>query len=113
MPTETYIVESYGTVKPAADGTVKGTANCNGANYDIVETFRVPPGGNIPILTYYSIRNPAKPTGEEISGTVSTACHYDAWSAAGLNVAGRIAYQILAAEGYGGSGVSTITVSSN
>ncbi|KAH6903116.1 xylanase [Coprinopsis sp. MPI-PUGE-AT-0042] len=117
---EWYIADSFGTYNPASGGTKKGSVTCNGAQYDIVEVVRN--GweiGNSIMRTFWSIRNPkqtpggTQTPGGNVSGTVDTACHFDAWKEVGLKFGTDIAYQIVATEGYWSSGNSTITVSSN
>ncbi|KIJ48212.1 glycoside hydrolase family 11 protein [Sphaerobolus stellatus SS14] len=110
---EYYIVESYGSYNPASAATKKGSVTCDGASYDILQTTRVnQPSiqGTQTFQQYWSVRNPKRSPGGAISGTVTTACHFNAWSSLGMHL-GSHNYQIVATEGYFSSGASTITVS--
>lgn len=105
---EWYIADSYGTYNPTDGGAKRGTVTCNGAHYDIVEVIRY--GWDEVLRVFWSIRNPKKAPGGEISGTIDTGCHFDAWKAAGLKFGTDITYQIVATEGYASTGNATITV---
>ncbi|KAF4635685.1 hypothetical protein G7Y89_g2410 [Cudoniella acicularis] len=107
---EYHIVESYGSYNPS-NGTVgakKGIVTTDGGTYDILETFPISippiPGVAIP-QRYWSVR-----TSKRVGGTVTTQAHFDAWEKVGMKL-GDHNYQIVATEGYHGSGFSSITVS--
>ncbi|KAF5314240.1 hypothetical protein D9619_011881 [Psilocybe cf. subviscida] len=110
---EYYIVESYGTYNPSSAASKKGSVYCNGANYDILTTWR----NNQPSIDgtktfqqFWSVRNPKKSTGGAISGVVDTGCHFNAWKKYGMNLGASHYYQIVATEGYFSGGKSSIVV---
>ncbi|KAF8160049.1 glycoside hydrolase family 11 protein [Crassisporium funariophilum] len=110
---EYYVVESYGSYNPSSAAARKGTVNCDGATYDILQTTRVNQpsiDGTQTFQQYWSVRNPKRAPGGSISGTVSTGCHFNAWASLGMNL-GNHNYQVVATEGYKSSGTATITVS--
>jgi len=105
---EYYIVESYGNFNPSSDDSYayKGNVTSDGGTYDIY--LHIPPNeGMIPgpeLKQYWSVR-----TKRRVGGTVTTANHFDAWSAAGMDL-GTFNYQILSTEGNNSSGFASITV---
>lgn len=107
-----YVLESYGTFNPADYSPIKGRITCNGANYDVVDVWRIPIGLEPISYHYYSVRNPKLPNGH-VSGTIDFACHLAGWTSLGLThyrVSGQDV-QLMATEGYFSSGFSNITVS--
>ncbi|TFK19286.1 xylanase A [Coprinopsis marcescibilis] len=111
---EYYVVESYGTYDPSSAAQRKGTVTCNGANYDILSTWRYNQpsiDGTKTFEQFWSVRNPKKAYGGAISGSVDTRCHFDAWSRVGMRLGSQHNYQIVATEGYGSSGSARLTVS--
>jgi len=111
---EYYVVESYGSYNPASAAAKKGTVTCNGANYDILSTWRIDQpsiDGTQTFEQFWSVRNPKKTPGGAISGTVDVACHFNAWRNVGMNLGSNHYYQIVATEGYFSSGTAIITVS--
>ncbi|KAF8151489.1 xylanase [Crassisporium funariophilum] len=111
---EYYVVESYGSYNPSSAAAKKGSVSCDGASYDILQTTRTNQpsiDGTQTFQQFWSVRNPKRAPGGAISGTVTTSCHFNAWSALGMKLGTAHNYQIVATEGYKSAGSSTITVS--
>ncbi|KAJ8092905.1 hypothetical protein PM082_023539 [Marasmius tenuissimus] len=111
---EYYVVESYGSYNPSSAAQRKGTVTCNGASYDVLSTWRYNApsiDGTQTFQQFWSVRNPKKQPGGQISGSVDVACHFNAWSSFGMQLGSQHNYQIVATEGYQSSGSATITVS--
>lgn len=101
-------------VKHGSETQRKGQVTCNGVNYDIPVALRVNSPSTDGIQTFqqfWSVRNPKKPAGGQISGTVDTACHFNAWKTAGLKMGTDYSFQILADERSSSTVSASITLS--
>jgi endo-1,4-beta-xylanase len=103
---EYYVIES--SHSPPSFGSTKGSVTSDGSSYTIWENQRV----NEPSITgtatfnqYISVRS-----SQRTSGTVTLENHFKAWAALGMNL-GNFNYQVIAIEGWGGSGSAQQTVS--
>jgi len=111
---EYYVIESFGSYDPSScsGGQDFGTFESDGGTYKIRRCERVQQPsieGTQTFYQYFSVRQNKKGFGN-ISGTVTTGNHFDAWASAGLNL-GAHDYMVLATEGYQSTGSSDITVS--
>jgi endo-1,4-beta-xylanase len=105
---EYYILEDFGTADPSYGITFLGNHTSDGSVYSLYKTVRENAPSIKGVTTfdqYWSIRQDRR-----VGGTITTANHYNAWKAAGLEL-NTFHYQILATEGISGSGKSSITVS--
>ncbi|KAK3679626.1 hypothetical protein LTR78_000001 [Recurvomyces mirabilis] len=89
---ENYILENYGTYNPCVKGKTVATINSDGSDYQVCLVDR---GNNY--LQNWSIRK-----NKRTSGTVTTANHYNAYAAHGLNhnPLSAAQYQIVSTEGF-------------
>lgn len=101
-------MESFGDYNPGSSMTHVGTVTSDGSTYDIYTHQQVNQpsiSGTATFEQYWSIRQ-----SKRSSGTVTTANHFNAWAALGMNL-GTFNYQILSTEGYESSGTASISVS--
>ncbi|EMD39588.1 glycoside hydrolase family 11 protein [Gelatoporia subvermispora B] len=106
---EYYIMENFGPYNPGSSMTHMGTVTSDGSEYDIYTNQQVNQpsiSGTATFEQYWSIRSTKRS-----SGTVTTANHFNAWAALGMNM-GTFNYQIISTEGYESTGSSVVTVSS-
>jgi len=104
---EYYIIEDSSS--PPSFGSVKGSVTSDGSSYTIWENQRVNEPSIIGTTTfnqYISVRSSPR-----TSGTVTVENHFQAWAGLGMDL-GSLNYQVIAVEGWGGSGSSKQTVSS-
>ena len=108
---EYYIVEMYGGfVPPGGEANYLGEFQSDGGIYRIYRTLRVnAPSieGTATFFQYWSVRTARRSTDSEHA--ITFANHVTAWRNAGLTL-GDLHYQIVATEGYGSSGSSSIRV---
>lgn len=103
---EYYILED--SVNPGSYGTQKGSVTSDGSTYTIWENQRVnEPSiqGTSTFNQYVSVRS-----SKRTSGTVTLENHFKAWEALGMDL-GSFNYQVIAVEGWGGSGSAQQSVS--
>ena len=103
---EYYIVEDSSS--PPSFGSTKGSVTSDGSSYTIWENERVnEPSieGTSTFNQYISVRSSPR-----TSGTVTLENHFKAWAALGMDL-GSFNYQVIAVEGWGGSGSARQSVS--
>ncbi|EEA18899.1 hypothetical protein TMatcc_010557 [Talaromyces marneffei ATCC 18224] len=103
---EYYIIEDYHN-QPSF-GTQKGTVYSDGGNYVIWENTRYnQPSiqGTSTFNQYISVRQSPR-----TQGTVTVQNHFNAWAKLGMNL-GAMNFQVIAVEGWGGSGSASYAVS--
>ena len=103
---EYYVMENYNGSPPTA-GTYMGQVTSDGGTYKIYKHQQVnQPSiqGTATFWQYEAVRQSARS-----SGTITFANYVSAWSRYGLNL-GTMNYQIIATEGYGGGGRSSVTI---
>ncbi|EED12490.1 endo-1,4-beta-xylanase (XlnA), putative [Talaromyces stipitatus ATCC 10500] len=105
---EYYIIEDY--ANPPSFGTQKGTVYSDGSNYVIWENTRYnEPSieGTSTFNQYISVRQSPR-----TEGTITVQNHFNAWGKLGMNL-GSLNYQVVAVEGWGGSGSASYAVNNN
>ncbi|RFU23925.1 hypothetical protein B7463_g12413, partial [Scytalidium lignicola] len=103
---EYYIIEDSNN--PPSFGSVKGSVTSDGSTYTIWENQRVNEPSIVGTATfnqYISVRS-----SKRTSDTVTLENHFQAWASLGLQL-GTFNYQVIAVEGWGGSGSSQQSVS--
>ena len=96
---EYYIIEDSSS--PPSFGAVKGSVTSDGSTYTIWENQRVNEPSIVGTATfnqYISVRSSPR-----TSGTVTLENQFQAWAALGMNL-GTFNYQVVAVEGWSGSG---------
>ncbi|WP_051456488.1 glycoside hydrolase family 11 protein [Ruminococcus flavefaciens] len=112
---EYYIVEGWGDWRPPGnDGEVKGTVSANGNTYDIRKTMRYNQpslDGTATFPQYWSVRQTSGSANNQtnyMKGTIDVTKHFDAWSAAGLDMSGTLYEVSLNIEGYRSNGSANV-----
>lgn len=109
---EYYVVDSWGSefTPPGEDAPVLGTVESDGGIYRIYRTQRVEKPsirGTATFYQYWSVRTERRPTGTDQA--ITFANHVAAWRSHGLEL-GRMDYQVMATEGFGSTGRSSLAV---
>ncbi len=108
---EYYIVEAWGGFKPPSPDAISlGTVRSDGGNYHLYRTRRVEKPsieGTASFDQYWSVRDERRALNRD--NTVTLANHVDAWRQAGMTL-GSLDYQVLATEGFGSTGASSIVL---
>ncbi|RAO72089.1 uncharacterized protein BHQ10_008101 [Talaromyces amestolkiae] len=105
---EYYIIEDYAS--PPSFGTQKGSVTSDGGTYTIWENTRVnEPSiqGTSTFNQYISVRQSPR-----TEGTVTVQNHFNAWANLGLKL-GTLNFQVIAVEGWGGSGSASYAVNNS
>lgn len=105
---EYYVIEDY-TNLPGYWGTIRGNFTSDGATYTIWENTRVNQPSIVGIEStfrqYVSIRNTPR-----ASGTVTIQNHFSEWASLGMSL-GTMNLQVVAVEGWSGSGFASQSIS--
>lgn len=109
---EYYVVDNWGSefTPPGENAQVLGTVETDGGTYNIYRTQRVEKPsirGTSTFYQYWSVRSEKRPIGTD--QTITFTNHVAAWRAVGLEL-GTMNYQVLATEGFGSTGRSSIAV---
>jgi len=109
---EYYVVDSWGSnfTPPGEDAPVLGTIEADGGTYNIYRTQRVnKPSirGTQTFYQYWSVRTERRAIG--VKQSIDFPAHVAAWEAVGLKL-GTMNYQVMATEGYGSTGKSSLRV---
>ena len=106
---EYYVVDSWGGLEPpGSDAVSLGTVRSDGGTYRIYRARRIGQpsiAGTATFEQYWSVRTDRRPIGPV--STITFSNHVAAWRRLGLML-GRLDYQVLATEGFGSTGASTI-----
>jgi len=109
---EYYVVDNWGSqfTPPGEGAAVLGTVESDGGTYRIYRTQRVEQPsirGTQTFDQYWSVRTEQRATG--VDQAITFANHVAAWHRLGMDL-GTMNYQVLATEGYGSTGRSSIRV---
>ena len=109
---EYYVVDSWGNefTPPGEGAVVLGTVESDGGTYAIYRTRRIhKPSirGTATFDQFWSVRTERRPTGTD--QTITFANHVAAWRGHGMEL-GRMNYQVMATEGFGSTGRSSLRV---
>lgn len=106
---EYYVVDDWGGFTPPGPRAVPlGIVRSDGGTYRIYRTRRVAQPSIAGVATfdqYWSVRIGRRPSGRD--GNITFANHVAAWRSSGMTL-GQLDYQVLATEGFGSTGASTI-----
>jgi endo-1,4-beta-xylanase len=109
---EYYVVDNWGSAftPPGVGAALLGTVESDGGTYAIYRTRRVGKPSIRGIQTFdqsWSVRTERRPIG--MDQAITFANHVEAWRRLGMNL-GTMDYQVMATEGYGSTGRSSVTV---
>jgi endo-1,4-beta-xylanase len=109
---EYYVVDSWGSnfTPPGPKAEDMGSVTSDGGTYRIFRTQRVnQPSirGTQTFYQYWSVRTERRPLA--VNSTITFPNHVAAWSKAGMKL-GTMNYQVMASEGFGSTGRSSLTV---
>lgn len=106
---EYYIVDSWGGfTPPGPNAEPLGTVQSDGGTYRLYRSRRIDQPSIAGVATFYqywSVRTERRPLGG--NNIITIANHVAAWRRAGMTL-GQLDYQVLATEGFGSSGVSSV-----
>jgi len=109
---EYYVVDNWGSAftPPGEGAPVLGTVESDGGTYNIYRTQRVDKPsirGTATFDQYWSVRTEKRQTGT--NQAITFANHVAAWRHHGMRL-GTLDYQVLATEGFGSTGRSSVSV---
>ena len=116
---EYYIVESWDVLAPGEPWTLRSNFTSDGNNYAFYTAQRVnKPSieGTRTFTQHFSVRSAAEKKTGDVSGTITTGNHFDAWAKAGYRLGNFEQNMFMITEAFANgnqlpSGTSTITVS--
>jgi Glycosyl hydrolases family 11. len=104
------IVDNWGDFRPVT-ADYRGSVYSDGAWYDIYHAWRYNApsiDGTQTFRQYWSVRQAKRPIGIDASVTLEE--HVNAWAGAGMPAGSSWAHQILAIEGFSGTGQASVNV---
>jgi endo-1,4-beta-xylanase len=109
---EYYVVDGWGAdfTPPGPEAAILGTVDSDGGTYRIYRTQRVEKPsirGTQTFYQYWSVRTEERAQGQD--NTITFADHVKGWDAHGLKL-GTLDYQVMATEGFGSAGRSSVRV---